>query len=351
MTGPAFHRPSEDDTGSRPRADAHLAAREILRRAAAAAARAPSIHNTQPWRFVLGPDWLELHIDRTRRLTVLDPRARQLITSCGCALLNMRVAIAAAGREAVVRRFPDPDRGAVVARVWVGDGPGSGELASLEPVIGERRTNRREYADEPVPDTLITRLRRIAREEQVQLTPVTSPEHRRDISELSAIAEFAEQSDPAYMGELARWTTDDPRRPDGVQAASVPYRGPGGFQHDPIPIRPFDQLGMGWLPAASNSGREQCLLLLSGSDDSPLTWLHTGEALERIWLELTAEAFWASPLTAAIEVAATRDELRRRLGRPGYPQLLLRVGRAPETVPTPRRPLADVLVEEVDSDE
>ena len=80
-----------------------------LHRAAARAALAPSVHNTQPWRFVVTHDTVEIRSDLSRQLTVLDPRARQLTISCGCALFNARVAIAAAGFEPVVARFPDPE--------------------------------------------------------------------------------------------------------------------------------------------------------------------------------------------------------------------------------------------------
>ena len=64
---------------------------------------APSVHNTQPWRFVLSPDALEIHADRSRQLRVLDPRGRQMTLSCGCALFNARASLAAAGYDAAGR--------------------------------------------------------------------------------------------------------------------------------------------------------------------------------------------------------------------------------------------------------
>ena len=70
-----------------------------LRRAAVRATLAPSVHNTQPWRFELRPNELRIVADSSRQLQVLDPTARQLIISCGCALFNARVAVAASGLE------------------------------------------------------------------------------------------------------------------------------------------------------------------------------------------------------------------------------------------------------------
>src|SRR5690554_3741335 len=88
-----------------------------LRRAVVRATRAPSVHNTQPWRFVRRDDVLEVYADWTRRLRVLDPSGRQLLLSCGCAVFNARVALAEAGFTSEVERFPAPDRSELVARL------------------------------------------------------------------------------------------------------------------------------------------------------------------------------------------------------------------------------------------
>src|SRR6185312_1290304 len=127
-----------------------------LRRAAIRATRAPSVHNTQPWRFVVRAGGLDIIADWSRRLTVLDPRGRQLLMSVGCAVFNARVALAADGRGVTVERFPDVARPGVVARIvpstsWTPDPA----LARLEPSIDTRQTNRRRFLDEPVPDEVI----------------------------------------------------------------------------------------------------------------------------------------------------------------------------------------------------
>lgn len=318
---------------------------QLLRHAAERATRAPSIHNTQPWRLVLTDDWLEIHADYGRKLNVIDPRGRQLMISCGCALYHARVAIAAAGYEPNVHRFPEPDRPQLVARVWVGEPRQWSGSVALDDAIDQRRTNRRAFSGDPVPDRTVTELVLAARSEGGLLIPVTQPEHRAAVIRLHMLADERERTDPAYLAEIAAWTTDDPRRPDGVQAASVPYAGVLVGRDAPLPIRDFDArgFGFGWLPANVGFGPDQCLLLLCSYDDRPRGWLRAGEALEHVWLTLTDRGFWASPLTQAIEVRDTHDQLCAELGLAAAPQVLLRVGRAPDTVATRRRAAAEVI--------
>src|SRR3954470_5645347 len=173
----------------------------VLHRAAMRAMRAPSIHNTQPWKFVLTQDALEIRADRNRRLKVLDPRGRQLMISLGCALFHARVAIAAAGYEPIVRRLPDSSHPDLIARIWIGresHWPGS---SALDMAIDHRRTNRRAFSSEPVPSKLITDLEYAARTEGALLFAIQSAEHRHVVTELSALADKSERSDPAYVNE------------------------------------------------------------------------------------------------------------------------------------------------------
>src|SRR4051794_34917479 len=156
----------------------------LLHRAAMRAMRAPSIHNTQPWRFVLTQDALEIWADRGRALKVLDPRGRQLMISLGCAVFHARVAIAAAGYEPIVRRLPESMHPNLVARVSVGRETHSAGSSGLDMAIDHRRTNRRAFSGEPLPSKVITDLEYAAKTEGALLFPVVSAEHRRVVTEL-----------------------------------------------------------------------------------------------------------------------------------------------------------------------
>jgi hypothetical protein len=46
-------------------------------------------HNTQPWKFAIRQDVIEIYPDYSRRLPVVDPDNRELWISLGCALENL----------------------------------------------------------------------------------------------------------------------------------------------------------------------------------------------------------------------------------------------------------------------
>ena len=319
---------------------------QTLRRAAVRATLAPSIHNTQPWRFVLSADALEIHADRSRQLRVLDPRGRQMTISCGCALFNARASMGAAGYDPQVARLPDPMQPDLLARSLIGE-PRRGwvPIGALDAEAERRHTNRRRFSDEPVPPEDIAALVEAAHAEGAVLFPIEREEHRQSTARLSQLADEIETADPAYRAELRAWTTDDGRRRDGVPAAAVPHTDAGSG--DEIPIRDFDTRGMGWLPTKTQSSMRQCLLLLASAGDDRMAWLRSGEALERVLLELTRRGYVASPFTQVIEVARTNAMLRQELALTMHPHILLRVGRAPATTPTRRRRLVDMIAESV----
>jgi hypothetical protein len=319
-------------------------ARSVLRQAAHQAVKAPSIHNTQPWRFVVADNRLDIAVDGTRRLDVLDPRGRQLMISCGCALLNARVAIAAQGYEPVVERCSSVDVNNVVARLRLGAERPAGREAELNQAIERRRTNRRPFRGEGVSIAEVARLNGLAQTEDADLVNISTDEERRLVAELLAKASRLEAEDPAYLRELLAWTTDDPDRQDGVHASTVPFAGGAGQSGAGTAVRRFDLHGTGWLPSAAPL-TEECVLLLCTAEDGPDAWLRAGEALELVWLELTAIGLSASPIGQVVEVRGTRDRMRRELGLRGYPQLVLRVGRALAPPSSRRRSPSDVIVE------
>lgn len=315
----------------------------VLRLAAERAALAPSIHNTQPWRFRIRGHALEMLVDPERQLEVIDPGSRQLVISCGCALFNARVGVAASRYSMTVERFPEPGEPDLFARITLGEprAPWT-PLVRLDDAIERRRSNRREFFEHRVSEEVVWELTTAAAAEGAVVVTTEDPAQRRIVADLIREANAIESADPDYRAELQRWTTSTTTRDDGVTTRSFPQH--VASQAD-VPLRDFADAVVGQMPPVTDSGLDQCLLVLGTDGDDRLAWLRAGEALERLWLEATRLDHVASLISQPVEVRRTRTNLRIELGLTVWPQVVLRVGQAAPNVATRRRDLSEVLEE------
>jgi len=306
----------------------------------AAAVRAPSVHNTQPWRFRVRGPTIELFADRSRRLDVADPTGREMVISCGAALFGLRLAVRAAGFRPVpeiLPRWPRLDPLAMVhLGVPVAVGPGERRLLSA---VWRRHTHRGPFAAEPLPAGLLAALRRDAEAESVALRVVGDRGGAGQVYRMAAEAERWQAEDPALAAELRRWTHRDAAR-DGVPARAYAALSTDGGP-DRLAQRDFDQ-GRGWgrLVAA---GRPAATVVLATVGDEPVDWLRAGQALHRVLLRAAGSWVFASLHTQPVEVPSVRRALRRGLRMAGEPQIVMQLGRAHIAALTWRRPVEEVV--------
>jgi nitroreductase len=322
-----------------------------LTAAVRSALRAPSVHNTQPWRWRIGADSVQLHADPARHLAATDPDRRDLLLSCGAALHHLRVALAAAGTAADVARTPDPEDRDHLATVRPRPGPPDPELAGLAPAITARRTDRRRLSRHPVPAELVERLVARAAAEGALLVPVVDPARRHRLLDELAAAAALQRRVPGYASELQRWTHRLAAARDGVPAANVAPP-PVGAAAAP-PQRLFGPTGLPVAPARTGRHPDTddgaVFLALATAADTAADRVRAGEAASAVLLAATAAGLASTPFSQGVEVGESRLRLRRDVLRvPEAPQLVLRVGwpaaGAGPVPTTPRRPLEAVLL-------
>jgi nitroreductase len=124
---------------------------EVASAAAELATLAPSIHNSQPWRWRIRDAGLELYLEHSRRLGITDPDRRLAILSCGAALHHAATALAAEGRRTDITRLPDPADPDHLARLGVtGPAPVSPDAMRRVQTIRLRHIDRRPTTRTPV---------------------------------------------------------------------------------------------------------------------------------------------------------------------------------------------------------
>ncbi|WP_229075556.1 nitroreductase family protein [Actinoplanes sp. DH11] len=307
-----------------------------LRRAAAAAIQAPSMHNTQPWSFRLRDGGIEVLADPSRRLGVADGTGWALRVACGAATFNARLALAWAGTPAEVRLLPADDPG-VIARLTPGrHRPPTYAERDRYAAIERRHSNRDPFWPDPVPADVRVALIEAARSENAWLDLLVGMTALTGFSEIAHSADRVLRRDHRYQAELITWTGTE-EAPDGIPvAAGAPLAEP----QDLVPQRVFTRRrrapGRDYEP-------EPLIGILGTAGDRKLDQVIAGQALQNVLLTLTDAGLSASMISQPIEVPPARDQLRRSLGRTGFPQMAIRVGYGRPGHPAPRRDVADVL--------
>ncbi len=341
---------------------------------------APSAHNAQPWKFKVLEHHVEFHHDHTRILPVVDPHARESLISVACAIESFRIAMRRFGLSDQVEWHPDaaPNEPVAIVRMEGRHSPSAHELRLFDS-IPNRRTNRMAFDPRPVGRSELELLQAVVHEAhhdgspaQVRVEATSDAFAKHEIADLVAQADRLQFADDNFRTELAHWMRpNDTDKGDGLPAYA---QGMSGRVWDilshagPFIMRTFD-VGKG--RAAKDRQLAEgspALAIIHTADDDHAAWLATGAALTRLLLAATSMGISASYLNQPIEVESLRPRLSELIAahlaahtamnalaqqdRPDakqsptiYPQILLRLGYADYTPATPRRPLADFIME------
>ncbi|MEV6275123.1 NAD(P)H nitroreductase [Nocardia sp. NPDC051832] len=312
---------------------------ETLHAAITMAVRAPSVHNTQPWRWRITGSAVQLYADPERHLSATDPQRRGLVLSCGAALHHLRVALAMLGWSTAVSYIPDPVDPDHLATVECAPREPTRTDFELSAAILHRQSDRRRYSDWRVPPGYIRTIatRATACGAVVRHVPDAL---RANLARPARAAIEQHATDVDYQLELAEWSG---RRgtSDGVPAANSPVPHP----NNEIPVRAFAEPAL--VDRTMHPDAAEWLVICTPADDRR-SRLRAGEALSAALLTATDLGLSSSVQTEPLGLPELRDEIRTHvLYDCAYAQAMVRVGWVPTSAAplpqTPRRPLSEVL--------
>lgn len=300
---------------------------------------APSVHNTQPWRWRVRDNEVRLYADLDRQLRAQDPLGRDLVISCGAALHHYQFAARALGWDTEVQRGPTASDPTQLARVTLMRGPDATVSAEDIDVLRRRCTDRRRFTAWPVPAEQLDHLADEATRSGARAFVVSNMAARFRLELVVNRAAMYRHLDPVATEEQQAWVGRG--RDDGVPLEVLP--------RDPEVLGRTSRFGAGVvedarLPIMGGDG----IIALGGEGDDTVSWIRTGEALSALWLEATRTGLSVVPLSQPVEVDITRHELREQVLDGAFvPHILVRIGWQPigrsELPRTPRRALRDVL--------
>lgn len=329
-TTPGTTTPEAAASPSSTSVDAQPLLSALLRLAVESATRAPSIHNTQPWLFHLSGSGeegaVDLYADRSRALPALDPSGRQLETSCGVALLFLRVSLRAFGLDAVVTLLPDDDADHLAHVALTHGSAATSDEQNLADEIVRWHSRRSAFGDRTLDPTLVAEFRRAAESEGAWLVSV----HRRDdqiaLITLLSRADREQARDPAYQAELRAWLRTEPSS-DGIPVQALPGH---VERHSDVVVRDFNPGRIGERPSSATAvppvDENPALIVLGTDCDGVGDHLVAGMALGRVLLHAGALGVSASLLGQVMDLPGPRAALRTALNLLGEPQTVLRMG-------------------------
>jgi hypothetical protein len=215
--------------------------------------------------------------------------------------------------------------------------------------VPHRHTHRGAFEPDPLPVGLLERLRDDAAAEGATLVIVDGgPAYQRLTAILAAWRRRQDlyPTSPAEIqarAETRRWTREaDSEARDGVPAHAFPAA--TGSETGSLPQRDFD-LGRGWgfPPSGGPPAPVTAILVTPGEDEE--SWLHAGQALQRLLLRAADRWVFASLQTEPLQSRSVRAQIRSSLALAGAPQLLLELGVVRASRPTGRRPAGELTID------
>lgn len=328
------------------------------------ATRAASVHNSQPWQFVVADSQVEVVLDPRLRPTVIDADGRWALASLGAAAANLELGLGSRLERAVqleilpgrarldVSQALNPSRRgrgpiAVARASWSGPRvPASDGEHELHAAVPARHTTRWPLYGEVEESAWVLVGAAVRSDADGAHVDSVRPDATQtaQLLELTAEVDRRWSRDVAYLAEIERWA--HMRGGRGVPTRAFGPRDESGR----LAARDFSAgvSRVHWRPADDYfEVRPQLLVITSASDDAP-AWVRAGRGMQRAMLAAAARGLGVGVLGQLVEDAGTRRRAAEVLGLTGScVQQVLRIGLPGDRSPTrtPRRPFRCVIAD------
>lgn len=310
-----------------------------IRDAIRSATLAANGHNTQPWRFKIMGEAIDIGPDFSRRTPVVDPDDHHLFVSLGCAAENLSIAACSTWRAGEVEIVAD--------RARFHFSSGSVRLDPLFAAIRKRQSTRALYDSRPVGPADLETLRRAAALQGVELVLITERRKIGQLRDLVIAGNDRQMANPGFVRELKSWIRFNPR--SAMESGDGLFSAASG---NPVMPSVVGALAYDLFVDArreSERYRRQIdssagLAVFLGARADPAHWMNVGRAVQRFALTATGLGLKCAFVNQPVEVPEVRPELAALIGLPGRrADIVMRFGYAPPLPFAPRRPAEAVL--------
>jgi hypothetical protein len=172
---------------------------------------AANSHNTQPWKFRLGADTIDILPDFSRRTPIVDPDDHHLYVTLGCAAQNVVIAASARDRPAEIVVTADGREGTAL-RVVLGTHLGMGDRAEADlcNAIPVRQSTRSDYDGTVLSASELRQLEEAAAMPGVDVLFITDRPRLEQALEFIQRGNGAQMDNPAFVRELKEWIRFNP---------------------------------------------------------------------------------------------------------------------------------------------
>lgn len=307
------------------------------------ASKAPSGHNTQPWKFCISEDSIAIIPNLEVSLPVVDSDNRELFISLGCALENLSIAANHFGYEIkVITRNTE----SITANFSKNLNTTRDQLFYQ---IDKRQTNRSVYNGVTVSDKVLEQFKALHKESHIQIYLIEAKSPLADLlSEYIMKGNEIQMDDQAFRDELLAWMRFNKKQLRATQDG-LSYQVFGNPALPKAIARPIVSLFL--KPNKQNKSDKKRvassshLVVCTTRHNSVEEWIDLGRTLQRFLLKATELGIAYAFMNQPCEVETLASKLKEVLPfNKEYPTLILRIGYAQSVPYSPRKEIETLLI-------